>query len=330
MRGIMRVYEAMLEERDGKFSIPIAISAEYGCRNPNGKKAGRDPSYQFAAIHMLLDALLQSCKILGIEPKPFWLEMRKKVPPYTTLGGQDQYSNPEKRIAVWKDQDLEYCHRHHSHLACVYPFDTLSLTDDPEKEMIVQNSVDHWVHKGMGEWSEWCLPWAAIIQTRMGFNDSPAILMHLWREIFVNEGMTTAYLPRFLGITVHRRPDMLKPKETSEVMQLDGTMGGATALMEMLAHTHSGVTNVFQGVPSKWKDVSFKNIWLPGPFRISGSRVGGIVENVTVESFGGNTLKLNVSGLDKIKMTKGGSSPEIKLPAAITMKKGETIVFAEK
>ena len=329
IKGIMRVYEAMLEKKNGKLSIPLAISAEYGCRNPNGAVAGRDPSYQLAGIHMLLSFLFEASEILGVEPKPFWREMKEKVPPYTLYDGHDLYKNPEKRIALWEKQDLEYCHRHHSHLACVYPFDTLGLTDDPEKDNILQNTLDNWVHKGMGEWSEWCLPWAAIIQTRVGFNEAPFILMTMWREIFVNEGMATAYLPRFRGLTVHRRSDMVKPKETNEIMQLDGTMGGATAMMEMLAHTHSGATNVFQGIPSKWRDVSFKNINLPGPFRISASKAKGKVEDVTVESLGGEKFTLNVFGLEKIKMLKGKAWREVSLPLTLKMKKGETAKFSE-
>ncbi|NOY74294.1 MAG: hypothetical protein GXP32_00690 [Kiritimatiellaeota bacterium] len=81
----------------------------------------------------------------------------------------------------------------------------------------------------MGQWSEWCIPWAAIIQTRLGFNEAPAVLLNIWREIFVNEGMATAYLPRFRSLVAHRRHDLGEPKESHEVMRLDGTMGCATA-----------------------------------------------------------------------------------------------------
>lgn len=329
MRGILRVYEAMLEGKNGTFSIPLAISAEYGCRNPNGKVAGKDPSYQFACIHMLLDALLEASAILKIQPEAKWLEMKKKVPPYTLFEGIDQYSQPEKRIAIWEDQDLEYCHRHHSHLACIYPFDTTANINDPEKDEILNNSIDHWVHKGMGEWSEWCMPWAAIIQTRMGFSEAPAIIMNIWKELFINEGMTTTYLPKFRGLTVHRRPDMLKPKETNEIMQLDGTMGGATAMIEMLAHKHAGTVNIFQGIPPKWKNVSFKNIRLPGSFKVSASRKNGKLKELILESSGGEKIKLSVSGVKKLKMESANTEKIINLPCTLEMKKGEKIVFSE-
>jgi hypothetical protein len=328
MTAILRVYEEMLEEHDGKFSIPLAISAEYGCRNPNGQRAGKDPSYQFACIHMLLNALLEASKILKIQPKPKWLEMKEKVPPYTLIEEEGQYSK-NKRIAIWENQDLEYCHRHHSHLACIYPFDTLGDINSPEKDEIVNNSIDQWVLKGMGEWSEWCIPWAAIIHTRLGFHESPAILLNIWRELFINEGMSTVYLPRLRGLTVHRRNDMLKPKESNEVMQLDGTMSGATAMMEMLAHTHSGITNVFHGVPDKWKNVSFKNILLPGPLSISASRKNGKINEMCVESFGGRIVTLNIHGIDSMKITRDGKSETVEMPCTLNIEKGKKIFLAE-
>jgi alpha-L-fucosidase 2 len=325
MYGVLRVYEEMLEERDGKLSLPIAISAEYGCRNPNGLKAGRDPSYQLAGIHMLLDALLESSEILGLEPRPAWRRMKEKVPYFTVIEGDDPYMKKEKRIAVWEGQDLEVCHRHHSHLGSIYPFDTLPEEQNNEMKEIVDNSIDQWILMGMGQWSEWCMPWAAILQTRLGFNEAPSVLLNMWKEIFVNEGMTTVYLPRFRGIIAHRRHDMCKPKESNEVMQLDGTMGCATALLEMLAHTHSGVTKVFAGIPDKWKNVSFMNIRLPGAFLISASKENGKFKEAEVESIEGGTIKIDIFGVKTTMLCQHGEHKQIQLPCSITLSKDEKI-----
>jgi hypothetical protein len=63
----------------------------------------------------------------------------------------------------------------------------------------------------------------------MEFRESPLLLMKIWREVFVNEGWATVYLPKFPGVTAHRRSDQKKPRETNEIMQLDGTFAAATA-----------------------------------------------------------------------------------------------------
>lgn len=281
MRGVMRVYEAALREHEGRLSIPLAISAEYGFIFPvvvNGKprsqNAGRDPSNQLMCAHMLASALLEACDVLQIAPNPIWQEIQRRLPLYT-LGG-----NPgQEHILIWEGQDLDVCHRHHSHLAMIYPFATYNPAD-PEQARVVSNTVDHWIFRGMGQWSEWCYPWAAIIHARMGFSESPMQLLRLWRDLFINEAWATVYLPRFQGLTVHRRADMLKPKATSEIMQLDGTMAGATAILEMLAHEQAGVIHLFRGLPAQWTDAEFTNIRLPGGIRISATMKRGKLSDV--------------------------------------------------
>ena len=292
IKGVMRVYEAALEEYEDRLSIPLSISAEYSHFSETKKdgsyvrqNSGRDPSYQLACTHMLADYLIEASEIIGEEPELVWLDIKKRLPHYTLVNGE----NPH--IAIWQGQDLDVCHRHHSHLACIYPFDTLP-SPDKEQQKVLENSIDHWILMGMGQWSEWCYPWAAIIQTRMGFKEAPAILLNMWKEIFINEGMATVYLPRFQGLTAHRREDMLKPRETNEIMQLDGTMAGATALIEMLVHQKGDTVYLFRGVPDKWQDLSFKNIRLPGAFTISASKKNGKLDSLMVKSIKGGIFKI--------------------------------------
>ena len=250
------------------------------------QNTGRDPSNQLACIHMLADMLLEASEILGVEPRPVWKEIKQRVPEYTLAGEPGN-----EHIAIWEDQDLDVCHRHHSHLACIYPFETLKNIS-PEQQHIIDNTVDHWILKGMGQWSEWCYPWAAIIQTRLGFKEAPALLLNIWKEIFINEGLATVYLPKFRGLTAHRRNDMLKPKEISEIMQLDGTMAGAAAIIEMLVHEKQGVVHVFPAVPDAWLDISFRNIRLPGAFLISAERKNGKMTALSIKSLKGGKMKI--------------------------------------
>ncbi len=127
MAGVMRTYEAMLEVTGETVSLPLGISAEY--RNHIGHSAGPNPSYQLACIHFLLKALKSAANILDQTFEPFWEEILQKLPPYTLIG-----TPGTERFAIWEGQDLDVCHRHHSHLACIYPFDSLDASDweDPE------------------------------------------------------------------------------------------------------------------------------------------------------------------------------------------------------
>lgn len=313
MLGVMRVYESMLVEKDGRLTIPIGISAEY--RNEKGQSVHREPSYQLACMHMLTDALIDASHVLGIETRAIWHDIKKRAPLYTLIGEK------KKRIAVGRDQDLEKCHRHHSHLAAIYPFDSLGDIT-PEKQELLDDSIDHWILKGMGEWSEWCIPWAAIIQARMGFTESPMLLLNMWREVFVNEGFATVYLPRFRGISAHRRADMMKPKETTEIMQLDGTFGAATAILEMLLHTKNGTTYIFPAIPEGWKDVSFTDI-RTGGFLVSAEKKNGRITSVRVRAVYKGKIRLSVPGAASL-ISNGESYHPLN---AIPMDAGEDRIF---
>ena len=273
--GIMRGYEEMLRD----FNIPLAVSAEYASSNGNmNTVAGRNPSYQLAAIRKLASILMELSALLKREERPIWRQILQKVPHFAVVGGYDSYSRSnEQRIAIWEGQDLEVCHRHHSHLGCIWPFDSLPEEPDEEMSTIISNSIDHWISMGIGKWSEWCIPWANIIYTRMGLQEAPMQLFNIWREIFVNEGLCTVYLPRMLSLIAHRRHDIAKPKDENEVMQLDGCGGFLDAFMQMCAYERFGKVHLFRGMPEKWRDVTIENLLLPGGGRLSADRAAQTV-----------------------------------------------------
>ena len=273
--GIMRGYEEML---DKDLNIPVAISAEYASSNQNMTTvAGRNPSYQLAAMRRLAEILTEFSILLKVEPRPIWQQILARVPHFTTVGGYDSYARQnEARIAIWEGQDLEVCHRHHSHLGCIWPFDSLPAEPSEEIRQVVENSITHWISMGMGKWSEWCIPWAAILYTRTGLNEAPMQIFNMWKEIFVNEGMCVVYLPRMLSLIAHRRHDIAKPKDENEVMQLDGTGGFLDAFIQMCAYTKGNKIHLFKGMPDSWKDVELRNLSLPGGGRLSASRNGEI------------------------------------------------------
>ena len=271
--GIMRGYEEML---DKDFNIPVAISAEYASSNQNMTTvAGRNPSYQMAAMRRLAGILIELSALLKVQERPIWRRILAKVPHFTTVGGYDSYArSDESRIAIWEGQDLEVCHRHHSHLGCIWPFDSLPAEPSQEIRQVVENSVTHWISMGMGKWSEWCMPWASIIYTRTGLSEAPMQLFNMWKEIFVNEGLCVVYLPRMLSLIAHRRHDIAKPKDQHEVMQLDGTGGFVDAFIQMCAYTKEQQLHLFKGIPEKWKEVEITDLHLPGGGLLSASKSG--------------------------------------------------------
>lgn len=288
MRGVMNVFKAALREKNGTLELPLSISAEYGCTFPvmvDGKQCrrntGKNPSNQLTCCHLLANALTEAEKIAGMTPDPFLERIKRELPHFSVVNG---------RVAVWEGQDLDVCHRHNSHLSMIYPFDITDELNTDELEA-VDNAVEHWIWRGSGQWSEWSYPWAAILMARWGMKEAPSVLLDVWKRLFLNESLATVYLPRFRGISSHRHQDMLKPKESSEIMQLDGTMAGAAALLEMIVHEKNGVVILFPALPEIWENLTFKRICLPGGVCISGSVRNGSHAEVVFESAAAHTIR---------------------------------------
>ena len=328
MRGVMRVYEAMLEERgDGALWLPVSVSPEYGVSRTLGeapRQDGPNASMQLTCVHMLLSHLLDACGILGMDPDPAWRDIRARTPRFCTVTAPTP--DGRTRIGIWEGQDLSACHRHHSHLSSIYPFDLVGDMGTRECEHLA-NGIEHWTRMGMGAWSEWCFPWAAIIQARWGLREAPYVLLNIWREVFINEGLTTVYLPRFHGVTAHRYADIDRPKEAAEIMQLEGTAAGATAIFEMLVHTRSAVVRVFPATPASWPDASFENVPQPGGLLVSAWRRKARTHRVVLRATRSGTFAVEVPDWAGIRIECEGVTRHADTPASIDMAPGDIVAL---
>lgn len=283
MVGAMNVYSAMLERTEAGFSLPVSVSPEY--RGSALNAWGRDASFQLACIHWLCESLLRAAEVLHEDPQPLWREIQKQLPLACVEGEPSA-----EQIMLWQHTSLEESHRHHSHLAGIAPFDVLDL-HDPHWEAVVQRSIDHWIAKGMGMWSGWCMSWAAMLHMRVGNADAAELLLEIWERLFTNEGHGTLHDVDFLGISLtgarHRSQE-----RGGEIMQMDAGMGVTTAIMEMLLHTQRGTNYLFAGAPQSWRDATFMRMRTEGGFLVSAQRVQGKVNEVQVVANLGGVFRL--------------------------------------
>lgn len=258
MKGAMSVYRAMMEERNGRLSIPIGPSPEWGDSNVQ-KAVGRDPSFQLAAAHRLAMDLADAAVLLGESPDPMWLDVSKRLPAFT---------DGPNGFQLFEGQPFIASHRHHSHMAGIYPFDTVDF-GDPNSRRAAYATYRNWVFKGPGEWSGWCVPWAAILHTRFGSADAAVQMLHNWKVFYNNPGHGSLHDAFRSGFTVFTgRPT---------IMQMDGQCAAVTAILELMAHETNGRVEFFKGCPDDWKEVSFENLALSDGRRVSGSRINGKV-----------------------------------------------------
>lgn len=257
MKGAMNVYLAQMEtEDDGKLSLPLTTSPEYGADDFDAW--GKNASFQLAACHRLNRNLLQAAELLGEAPDCRWIDVEERLPQACV-----EVDGERKVFALWKGQILEESHRHHSHLASIVPFDTIDYKN-PAWQEVIDGSYEQWIQRGMGEWTGWCLPWAAMLNTHLDKPVAALQILKLWKRYFTNQGGGSTHDAQAEGLSIycHRR----------NIMQMDGAMGALTAIQDCFLHSRNGVLHLFAGIPMDAPATTFHNMRAPGGFLVSGKR----------------------------------------------------------
>lgn len=309
LRGAFLGYWAMAERTENSsgspvFSLPVSVSPEYG-GSDRTRCWGRNASFQLAAWRATAETLQNIAPILGEEADPRWAEVAAHLPAYTLVPADDGaygwIGSPAMRIALWENQDLAESHRHHSHLAAIYPFCTLDPFA-PEHQKNVARSIHHWNRQGAGNWTGWCLPWASILCSRCGLADAAAIWLRLLAEGFTNEGHATLHNADHSGVFSWddgslQWPDHRKGANYGgyEIMQMDAAMGALSATIELLVSFRDGSIVIADRLPKGWREAEFHRVHLEGGFVVSGIFRHGRAEEVTVESERGGELRLSHS-----------------------------------
>jgi len=260
MTGALRVYAAMVEQSPGQ-DLFWAPSPEY--TTPQGEIWFENPSFHLGFIHALVRAVRDAMTVLQQEEPEWkqWEALAARLPNANVLNGE---------IAVGSGVTLHESHRHHSHLAGIYPCELLSPTG---KDFTLCDHTSHCNSKlGIGNWVGWSMPWASRIWTRMGEPRTAGFFLdHFVRHFthtnhFSSHNAFTRGLTSFVGL---RSP---------YVMQLDGTAGYAAAVMDCLAYEAQGELHIGDSIPPHFGDVVFEGIALPGGRSASGHRKGDHIE----------------------------------------------------
>ena len=278
MTGAMNVYLAMMEESsDGTLALPFGPSPEW-MGSDFHRAVGRNPSFQLAVCHRLSRNLIEAAKSLGVQPDPRWIDVEKRLPRYSLSDGSTKLS-----IGIFEGVNLTESHRHHSHMAGIYPFDVIPRGQGANGDILL-STYRNWTRQGTGLWTGWCVPWASILQTDAGNAIAAVAMLRAWDAYFCDEGHGSHHNAVFDGFTTFG--------DGRRVMQMDGQCGAATAVMELLVHEIDGEAYYFRGCPKAWKDVSFENVALSDGRRVSGKRSDGI-ETITVSPANINSPSLS-------------------------------------
>ena len=274
--GTFHGYLAMLEPDGARLSLPVSVSPEY--RGAAIDAWGRDASFQLAALHCLLEILPQAADALALPHDPRWAAVAAALPPYTLAGPAEA-----PRIGLWRGQDLDESHRHHSHLAALYPFITIDPRD-PAHAPVVSASLAHWIARGAGNWSGWCVPWAAILCARCDLPDAALAWLHWWRMCFTNEGHASLHNGAIPGVTTMWGWPRAADGSLLEIMQADAAMGAVSAILELLVQERRDGVYCLPARPRDWQALRFDGIRVAGGFVIGATLAAGQLAEVRIDA----------------------------------------------
>lgn len=82
-------------------------------------------------------------------------------------------------------------------------------------------------------------------------------------------------------------------------MQLDRTMAGGAAVIEMLVQVRQNIVYVFSVISKRWQNVSFQRISIPGRMQLNGCMENEEVKSVEIKNCLDTALYIVICGSEK-------------------------------
>lgn len=244
-------------DENGKLVSMPSYSPEHG-----GISKGASMDHQIAWD--LLNNCIKAAEVLGIEDD-FTAAARSTrdgiLLPQIGSWGQ---------LQEWKEDvdDPKNEHRHISHLFALHPGNQISTTQTPELAEAARVTLNARGDSGTG----WSRAWKLNFWARLNDgNRAHKMLKNLMKPVFeTTVEMSTA------GGTY---PNLLCAHPP---FQLDGNMGGAAGMVEMLLQSQSGIIELLPALPDAWPTGEVKGIKARGAVEIDIFWKDGLVEEAKI------------------------------------------------
>ena len=264
--------DGYIKEAAGWLVTVPTVSPEHG---PVGKKttvtAGSTMDNQI--VFDVLSQTLAAAKILGLDESSIvnLQSSIKKLPPMQ-IG---RYGQLQEWMQDGDDPNDE--HRHISHLYGLYPSNQISPYSHPDLFTAAANTLNQRGDMATG----WSLGWKINFWARMlDGNHAFRIITNMLNMI----PYTTEWGPR--GGTYPNLFDAHPP------FQIDGNLGCAAGVCEMLLQSHDNAVHLLPALPDDWHQGVVRGLKARGGFTVDMSWSDGQLQQATIVSKIGGTLRL--------------------------------------
>lgn len=196
------------------------------------------------------------------------------------------------RVMEWLQpyEEVDPHHRHVSHLLGLYPLDEIDARRTPELGKAAAKTLDTRGDEGTG----WGLALKLAMWARLGDGERAHRLLHQHLKPATQE----TEKKRWSGGTYANLWDAHPP------FQIDGNLGGAAAIAEMLLQSQGGEIKLLPALPTAWAEGSVAGLRARGGFEVDETWSGGQLVEATIRGQPGA----------KARVVNGEKTVEIKLP----------------
>ncbi len=281
---VSKAIAGILEEKDGKFYLPLSSSPEIYDDEP---RAYLKPNSNFdlALVRYLFIRLINYCEILE-EDDSCYREILSKL---------DDIARVDGYIGLNSVERLPETHRHFSHLMCLYPLHLINYDTEEHKE-IYHKAIEEIELLGMGLWVGFSYAMCSQIYAMAEMGNAAYEKLRQFADGFVADNgfhLNGDFKNKGYS-TFHYRP-----------FTLESLFGYCDALQEMLMQEHQGYLHLFPAIPEEWKrrEISFEKLRTYDGLIISAKAEGGFTTKLVIESMKSTKIRVkNTFNSDVVQM----------------------------
>ncbi|WOD43877.1 glycoside hydrolase family 95 protein [Hwangdonia lutea] len=260
----------LTKDENGKLVSKPSYSPEHG-----GISKGASMDHQIAWD--ILNNCIKAAEVLGINDDFTKKAIQTKaaiLPPQIGSWGQ---------LQEWAEDvdDPNNKHRHISHLFALHPGNQISTTHTPKLAEAARITLNARGDSGTG----WSRAWKLNFWARLNDgNRAHKMLRNLLKPVSSTKVEMSTAGGTYANLLCAHPP-----------FQLDGNMGGAAGMVEMLLQSQSGIIELLPALPDAWQQGEIKGLKARGGFEVDIQWKDGHVINSKIKGKPNQSSKLKVN-----------------------------------